>query len=78
LMVRAFRRQKELLDGGELVGLDKVIGNLEQRDKQDSTRKVGPLVRAKDAIVIDTTHITVEEQVDEVVRLATGKILSLA
>ncbi|HOO10443.1 MAG TPA: (d)CMP kinase, partial [Cyclobacteriaceae bacterium] len=44
----------------------------------DSTRKVGPLVRAKDAIVIDTTHITVEEQVDEVVRLATGKILSLA
>lgn len=77
LLVRAFRRQKELLERDELIDLDSVIENLSQRDKNDSTRKVSPLVQPKDAIVIDTTHVTIDEQVDEVVRLATSRMLSL-
>lgn len=76
LLVRAFRRQKELLEREELVDLDNVIANLSQRDEHDSNRKASPLRKANDAIVIDTTHITIDEQVDEAIRLATGRMLA--
>lgn len=77
LLVRAFRRQKELLERDELVDLDNVIANLIQRDELDSTREVSPLHKAKDAIVIDTTNVTIDEQVDEAIRLATGRMIPL-
>jgi len=73
ILVRAFRRQKELLNRAQLVDLDDVIDNLLHRDKIDTSREESPLRQAEDAIVIDTTHITVDEQVDEVVRLALSK-----
>lgn len=73
VLVRAFRRQRELLNRGQLVDLDDVIDNLLHRDKIDTTREESPLRQAEDAVVIDTTHITVDEQVDEVVRLALSK-----
>ena len=76
ILVRAFRRQRELLDRGQLVDLDDVIDNLLHRDKIDTGRTESPLRQADDAIVIDTTHITIDEQVDEVVRLAIGKTMS--
>lgn len=75
ILVRAFRRQRELLEKDDLVDLDTIIANLQKRDEIDSHRKESPLVQAKDAIVIDTTHITIDEQVDEVVRLALGCIV---
>lgn len=75
MVVRAVRRQKELLENDRLVDLDEVIENIAQRDKIDTTRKESPLRQAPDAIVIDTTHITVDEQVDEVVRQAVSKAL---
>jgi CMP/dCMP kinase len=78
ILVRAFRRQKELLELDRLVDLDNVIENIEQRDMIDTTRKESPLRKADDAIVIDTTHITIDEQVDEVVRMAVTKALSLS
>ena len=73
-LVRAFRRQRELLARDQMVDLDEVIDNILQRDKIDTTRKESPLRKAPDAIEIDTTHITIDEQVDEVVRLALSKI----
>ena len=73
ILVRAFRRQKELLNRAQLVDLDDVIDNLLHRDKIDTSREESPLRQAEDAVVIDTTHITVDEQVDEVVRLSLGK-----
>ena len=73
VLVRAFRRQRELLDRGQLVDLDDVIDNILQRDKIDTGREESPLRQAEDAVVIDTTHITIDEQVDEVVRLALSK-----
>jgi cytidylate kinase len=76
VLVRAFRRQKELLERGQLVDLDEVIENLLQRDQIDTTRTESPLRQAEDALVIDTTHITIEEQVDEVVRLALSKAVA--
>jgi cytidylate kinase len=76
ILVRAFRRQRELLEKEDLVDLDSIIANLQKRDEFDSRRAESPLVQAKDAIVIDTTNITIEEQVDEVVRLALRKIIN--
>src|SRR5687768_7059724 len=77
LLVRAFRRQKELLDKDRLVDLDEVIENILQRDKIDTTRKESPLRKAEDALVIDTTHITIDEQVDEVIRLGFSQAIQL-
>ena len=76
ILVRAFRRQKELMERDQLVDLDDVVHNIIQRDKIDTTRAESPLKQAPDALVIDTTHITIDEQVDEVVRIALSKILA--
>ncbi|HZX73436.1 MAG TPA: (d)CMP kinase [Cyclobacteriaceae bacterium] len=75
MLVRAFRRQRELLEHDDLVDLDEIIANLRSRDEIDSTRVESPLKRAKDAELVDTTHITIDEQVDEVVRMALGRML---
>ncbi|HEY0769803.1 MAG TPA: (d)CMP kinase [Sphingobacteriaceae bacterium] len=75
VLVRAFRRQRELLEKNNMVDLDEVVDNLLQRDKIDTTRAESPLRQADDALVIDTTHITIDEQVDEVVRLAFSKTI---
>lgn len=75
MMVRAYRRQQELLDSKKLVDLDEVIENILKRDQIDTTRAESPLRQAPDARVIDTTHITIDEQVDEVIRMALATIL---
>jgi cytidylate kinase len=76
LLVRAFRRQRELLEKDRLVDLDDVISNIVQRDEYDTTRTESPLRCANDAILIDTTYITLEEQVDEVVRMALAEMMT--
>src|SRR5690606_16094370 len=73
MLVRAFRRQRELLDKNQLVDLEDVMDNLVSRDKIDTSRAESPLRQADDAIVIDTTFITLDEQVDEVVRIAVSR-----
>lgn len=75
ILVRAFRRQKELLQRDDLVDIDTIVGNLASRDQIDSTRKESPLVKSADAFLIDTTFITIDEQVDEVIRLALSKMV---
>jgi len=77
LLTRAFRRQRELLERNQMVDLDDVVENILQRDKIDTTRKESPLRQAEDALILDTTHVTLEEQVDEVVRLALAKMIVL-
>lgn len=76
IMIRAHRRQMELLAMDELVELSAIIENLEKRDHLDSTRKESPLRQATDSILLDTSHITIDEEVDEVVRRAIGKLVS--
>jgi cytidylate kinase len=77
LLTRAFRRQRELLEKSQMVDLDDVMNNILERDKIDTTRSESPLRQAEDALVLDTTHVTLEEQVDEVVRLALAKMIVL-
>ncbi|UII32680.1 (d)CMP kinase [Fulvivirga ulvae] len=76
IYVRAGRRQEELLENGQLVDLSKIIENLKKRDHIDSTREESPLRKADDALVLDTTFLTLEEQVDEVINQALSKILN--
>ncbi|ERM84896.1 hypothetical protein P872_22815 [Rhodonellum psychrophilum GCM71 = DSM 17998] len=74
LLIRAERRQKELLERGELVELDKIANNLKERDRIDSTRKESPLLKANDAVEIDTSFMDFEDQVNQIVELAKKKI----
>lgn len=69
-LVRAQRRQKELMDKGELVDLDVILDNLKKRDIIDTTREEGPLKEADDSFLLDTTYMTLDEQVDQVVTWA--------
>jgi cytidylate kinase len=75
VLTRAFRRQRELLEREDMVDIDAIVANLNQRDYIDSTRKESPLVKAPDASTIDTTHVTIDEQVDEAIRLALTRML---
>jgi cytidylate kinase len=69
LAERARRRRAELEAAGVAAGEEEIRRSLEERDRRDSGRKVAPLVRAPGAVEIDTTGLTVEEQVDRIVRL---------
>lgn len=60
--IRAERRYKELMSKGENVTLEEIFDNLAHRDFLDTTRKESPLVRAKDAIILDNTALTEEQQ----------------
>ncbi len=76
--VRAHRRQKELLEMGEMVEFEAVLENLRKRDKIDETRVEGPLIQAPDAHFMDTTHMTLEEQMEEMLNLYTTEIVEKA
>jgi len=61
---RAKRRWKEAIDNGENLILQEIERELIWRDKNDTTRKISPLVKAEDAIEIDTEDMTVESQTE--------------
>lgn len=63
-IVRARRRLKELQEKGLNVTLDEVLKNIEERDYIDQNRDVAPLRKADDAVVLDNTNMTVEEQME--------------
>lgn len=64
LMERAKRRLREFQEKGEDVSFQEIELNLSKRDKIDSQRAVSPLKKASDAIEIDTSNITIDEQVE--------------
>jgi len=73
LMTRAQRRQKELVEMGQIINLEDILQNLQKRDHLDTTRKESPLVRATEAYILDNTHMTIQEQIDYVMQLAISK-----
>jgi cytidylate kinase len=64
LEVRAKRRFDELQTAGLKPSLAAIIEELQERDREDSTREHSPLQKAKDAMVVDTTHLTITDQVE--------------
>ena len=72
--IRARRRFNELIGRGSEVSLKDVSENLRKRDLIDSTRSESPLVRTEDAVEIDTTDLTKEEQLKLALRFAESRI----
>ncbi|WP_347838881.1 (d)CMP kinase [uncultured Draconibacterium sp.] len=66
--IRARRRFLELSEKGEQVNLEEILANVEGRDKIDSTRAVSPLKQANDAIILDNSELTREQQLDWAVK----------
>jgi prepilin-type processing-associated H-X9-DG protein len=73
-LVRAQRRQIELMGKGDVLDIEEILENIKKRDIIDSTRAESPLKQADDAVVIDTTYMTLDEQVDQVILLADAVI----
>ncbi|MFA5587998.1 MAG: (d)CMP kinase [Mariniphaga sp.] len=60
--IRAQRRYLELKEKGEEVAFDEIMNNVEERDSIDSTRETSPLRKAEDALVLDNSFLSREEQ----------------
>ncbi len=67
--IRAERRYKELQGKGENVSFEDIIKNIEERDYLDTTRKVSPLKKADDAIILDNSNLTPQEQLNWIVKI---------
>jgi len=63
---RAARRKRDLEQAGHGVDLKDLESEILERDKRDSTREVGPLRKGEDAMLIDTTHMTIEQVVQTI------------
>lgn len=74
LKIRAQRRQKELDEKNIEADFNKVVENLKFRDKYDSNRVHSPLKKAEDAIILDTTDITIEQEVDFVEKIVRERL----
>lgn len=71
--VRAERRYKELTEKGEKVNLEDIMSDIKSRDEQDMNRKVSPLVQAGDAVLVDTSSLSIDEVVDAIIKIACDK-----
>lgn len=69
LEVRAKRRFEQLLRNGYNVKLEKVLNDIKKRDLNDTKRKISPLKVADDAVVIDTSNLSLKESVEKVISL---------
>tara|TARA_B100000315_G_C14462421_1_gene534340 strand:+ start:166 stop:828 length:663 start_codon:yes stop_codon:yes gene_type:complete len=73
--VRAKRRLLELEAMGETTTLSELINDIEKRDRLDSSRDHSPLIQAEDAILIDTSGIMIDDQINKIVKIITkGKV----
>ena len=58
---------------GENLSLDEIKASIQKRDFIDSTRDSSPLVRSKDAILIDSTDLTIDKQIDKIITIIKNK-----
>lgn len=68
--IRAERRMLELTEKGIQASVEEICENLMERDRIDSTRQDSPLIKAEDAITLDTSRLTLEQQVEKIVNMA--------
>lgn len=67
--VRAERRYKELTNKGEKCDIDVIEKDIIERDHQDMTREISPLVAADDAVLVDSSYMTIEEVADTIIKM---------
>ena len=65
---RAERRYKELKEKGEICDLAEISRDIRERDERDMTREIAPLKKAEDAVLVDSSDMTIKEVVDEICR----------
>lgn len=71
--VRAKRRYDELVAKGEECDLAKIQEDIEERDYRDMHREVAPLKQAEDAVLVDSSYMTIDEVVDEIIKICERK-----
>jgi len=76
-IIRAQRRYEELIERGDNVTFEEVFKNVNERDYIDSNRKDSPLIKAEDAIEIDNSELTLDEQYEQILRLVEKTIKNL-
>jgi CMP/dCMP kinase len=76
-MIRAQRRYKELLEKGQEIAMEDVMANLNMRDYEDTHRVESPLIKADDAVILDNSFLTPEEQLQFVLNLIKERKLDL-
>jgi len=74
---RALRRYNELIKRGDKVSYEQILNNVEYRDHIDSTRADSPLIKAKDAIEIDNSNLTLDEQFDIIYTIVQEKLKTI-
>ena len=75
--IRAERRQIELLAKGEMLNVSEILKNINHRDQIDTTRADSPLRQAEDAILIDTTGMTLDGQIQLLSEMIEDKLKTL-
>ena len=68
--VRAERRYKELVEKGETCDLEQIEKDIIARDEQDMNREIAPLKQAEDAVLVDSSNMTIDEVVNRIIELA--------
>ena len=66
---RAKRRYDELVEKGVPCDLEEIARDIAERDERDSTREIAPLKQAEDAVLVDSSHMTIEEVVAAIMKL---------
>jgi len=67
--VRAERRKQEIEATGDHMTKEEIIMHINDRDQKDSSRQLSPLMKAEDAIEVDTTDLKIEEQVNYIINI---------
>ncbi|MBR4706098.1 MAG: (d)CMP kinase [Paludibacteraceae bacterium] len=75
--VRAQRRFDELVRKGEQPDYEDVLKDVNDRDYRDTHRAESPLRQAEDAVVVDNSHLTPDEQMEKIIALFNAKIINL-
>ncbi|MCC2684875.1 MAG: cmk, partial [Paenibacillaceae bacterium] len=70
---RAIRRYREMQSAGQEISLEQLEADIAERDRMDEQREIAPLVRAKDAVLLDCTSLSINEVVDEILALCRNK-----
>ena len=70
--VRAMRRYKELTEKGVSCDLEEIKKDIADRDEQDRNRPIAPLKKADDAVLVDTSDMSIDQVVDRIMEIADG------
>lgn len=72
--IRARRRHEELARAGQTISYDKVLADIRERDKRDSSRAAAPLRQAEDAIALDTSYLSIESAIAHAIDLVEKRL----